>query len=846
MLIYILLFLSGFAGLVYQVLWMKQLGLLFGSSAHAAAATLACLFAGFSIGSWFWGRRASRTPHALRLYAALQLGIAITAVCYFAILQIYYQIYPFLYQQIHSRPLLLIVKFLLTLLLIFPPAFCMGGTLPAIGQYLISKRNVFGATAARVYAINTLGAALGAFLAGFHLPIWLGFRLTFLSAMILSAIVACLAFWLARRAQHIPTDQPLPPVRESDTTARPHTAAANRNRWAILPLCFLSGFGFLALEVLWTRMFGQVLENSVYTYATILVIVLICLAAGAGISSLLARLETSPYLLLTALTLMAGTAIMATPFILMRLTDNLQVISFRGSWGAYVSLIFGYGFLTLGPAALLTGTIFPLLMKAEERYAASPGNSLGRMGAVDTAGSILGALLCGFALLEWLGMWRTMQLLAVLYLATSLLLPFAWNRRGILLKAASALVILLAFTSLDPTNLPIISIDPLRGPEEILQIWEGRDCTVAVTSDRHGLAIKINSHYGLGSTGSYSQSRMQNDIPLFAYPGTQSIFFLGMGTGITAGGALDPQFTKTQRVVAAELVPEVIAATRTYFTNHDGFDYTGGLFEDPRATILAEDGRHYLMATDERFDMINSDLFVPFRVGDGNLYSVEHFESVKQSLHPGGVFIQWLPLYMMTEYEFSVITRTMLEVFDQVSLWRGAFQPLEEIVALVGHIPPYALPACGRSSREDRKASVAGKSHRDIQRLMLPLDPQSILLFYGGNVTASQELFAAYPLNRDDRPLIEYMAPRTYRREADGPTPWFVGPRILRLIEQLQQRCPPDQDPLLAKRSPGARRLPLAGTAFHRARIREIAGHEPGLREDWQRFVEHWTNQDTD
>ncbi|MFU8780979.1 MAG: fused MFS/spermidine synthase [Kiritimatiellia bacterium] len=845
--IFILVFFSGFAGLVYQVLWMKQLGLLFGSTAHAAAATLACLFAGFSLGSWFWGRRAAQSPNALRLYAALQLGIALTAVFYFGILQGYYQIYPFLYQHIHSRPLLLIVKFLLTLLLIFPPAFCMGGTLPAIGQYLISKRSRFGVTATRVYGVNTLGAALGAYMAGFHLPLWLGFRLTFLSSMIISAGVSILAFQIARHTHATHSDQPLPPPDEPRaTTLTQVPASARSGRWAILPLCFLSGFGFLALEVLWTRMFGQVLENSVYTYSTILVIVLICLSAGALISSFLSRTRISPYLMLTALTLLSGTAIALTPFVLMRLTNNLQVIAFRGTWPSYIRLIFRYGFLTFGPPALLAGTVFPLLMKAEERYAEFPGKSLGRMAAVDTAGSILGALLCGFVFLEWLGMWRTMQGIAVLYLAASFVLPFAWNKRGIPIKCASVLAIILVGTTLNPTHLPITSIDPLRGPEEVLQIWEGRDCTVAVTRDRHGLAIKINSHYGLGSTGSYMQSRMQNDIPLFAYPQTESIFFLGMGTGITAGAALHPQFHNTQHIVTAELVPEVIDAARTYFTRHEGVDYTGGLFEDPRARILAEDGRHFLMASGERFDMINSDLFVPFRVGDGNLYSKEHFESSKHSLTPGGVFVQWLPLYMMTEYEFFVIARTMLEVFDQVSLWRGTFQPLEEIVALVGHTPPYALPASGLDESAARLAAVAGKSHHDVQRLSLPLDPQSILFFYAGNVTASRERFEAYPVNRDDHPLIEYMAPRNYRQETDGPTPWFVGPRILRLIEELQQRCPPDQDPLLAHRSAQARRLPLAGTAFHRARIWEVVEHEPGLREDWQRFVSLWTSANVD
>jgi spermidine synthase len=543
---------------------------------------------------------------------------------------------------------------------------------------------------------------------------------------------------------------------------------------------------------------------------------------------------------MTVITLLGGIAIAATPSVVMALTNSLEVVAFKGSWSRYIGLIFRNGILIFGPAALLTGTLFPLLMKAEEQYAISAGRSIGRMAAINTTGSIMGALICGFVFLEHFGMWQSMQLLAGMYLLIAIIIPHTWNKQGLALKAIGIGTLTFTWIVLLPSELPITSIDPLRGPENILASWEGKDCTVAVTEDDYGLAIKINSHYGLGSTASYMQARMQNHIPLMAYPETESIFFLGMGTGITAGGSLDELFPNTREVIACELVPEVISAAKEYFTDYKGFDYTGGLFEDPRVTILPEDGRHYLMATDKRFDMINADLFVPFRIGDGSLYSLEHFQSVKNSLNPGGVFVQWLPLYMMTEYEFHVITRTMLEAFDQVSLWRANFQPLEEVVALVGHTSPFVMPPTKDDFSADRALAVKGKQYMDIQRLSLPLDSQSILFFYGANVTASRDMFSEYPINTDDHPLIEYMAPRTYRREIDGPTPWFVGPRILRFIEKLQANCPPDQDPLLSLRSDNAQSLPLAGTAFHRARIWETVGHEGEQQKAWNQFVEYW------
>jgi spermidine synthase len=441
----------------------------------------------------------------------------------------------------------------------------------------------------------------------------------------------------------------------------------------------------------------------------------------------------------------------------------------------------------------------------------------------------------------------TMQVISVIYLAAALILPLTWNVKDLAVKAIGGIFILLLFTVLDPTKLPVSSVDKMRHQEEILETWQGSDCTVAVARDAYGLSIKINSHYSLGSTGAFMQEKLQADIPLMIYPKTESIFFLGMGTGITAGSALDEQFPSVKRIVACELVPEVIIAAEKYMTNVDGFDTTGGLFTDPRATVLAEDGRHYLMAAGDSFDMINADLFVPYRSGAGSLYSKEHFETVKESLQPGGVFFQWLPLYQVTENEFSIIARTMLEVFDQVSLWRNNFQPGEEVVVFAGHKDMTPLPACSIDSSEDKLFAVTGKNHSDLQQLSLPFNSQTILFFYCGNLTEAKDLFAEYPVNTDDKPVIEYMAPRSYRNRTDGPLPWFVGPRLARLVEKVQSRCPLGSDPLLVNRTAGNRRLPAAGANFHRARIwevmRGVVGSEEECKKSWQRFLAEWTDQ---
>lgn len=326
-------------------------------------------------------------------------------------------------------------------------------------------------------------------------------------------------------------------------------------------------------------------------------------------------------------------------------------------------------------------------------------------------------------------------------------------------------------------------------------------------------------------------------------PDAKEIFFLGLGSGITAGSALDSRFPQVKQVIACELVRDVVTAAEKYMTDFNGFDPTNELFNDPRAKVIVEDGRHYLMASNETFDIINSDLFVPFRSGAGSLYSLEHFQRSRGRLNEGGLFVQWLPLYQVTEYEFSVIAKTMLQAFDQVTLWRHNFQPGDEAVALIGHKEAGPLPPSEVDSSRDKQIAVSGKSHRDLEQLNLPLNPQTITLFYCGNLSQSMDLFEKFPINSDNHPIIEYMAPRSYRSMGVEKSPWFTGDDFATLVGKLLAQCPPTNDPALASRNPANQRLPIAGHAYHQARIADLDGDESRTIDQWDRFVQEWTNQ---
>ncbi len=794
-----LAFLSGFAALVYQVLWLKELGLLFGNTAHAAATTLAVFFLGLAGGGRFFGAKAAGTRRPLRAYALLEIGIASSALLYFLVTRLFHAVYGAVFESVeHSLLLSTLVKFVLSLGILFPPAFFMGGTFPYLGEQLVRTREELGRTGSLLYAVNTAGAALGAFAAGFVLPIQLGFRGSYLVAVAINVVVAVVAWGWAgpARAASAGLGDVAPPEGE------PPPGALLRSPRRIAGLAFLSGALTLALEVLWTRMFAQVFQNSVYSFSAILVTFLVALALGSALANALCRLRTSPTAILGVLLVLSGALAGSTPFVFHALTDGLQSIDAEGGWGAYVAAIFrGTAIVILVPGILI-GSVFPYLLRISQGVSTGAGLTIGRLAAINGIGGILGSLAAGFLLLEGLGLWASIQVLATLYF---LALPIAVDElspRRLVPRIALALVALAALAAAGPSRLPVIRLDPGEA-EQLLEVSESGHGTVAVIARGSQRGIKVDNTYMLGGLDGYFAERRQSQIPLFLHPDARSVFFLGMGTGTTAGGALD---FPVREVVVCELLPNVVAAARRHFAQE-----SNGLFEDPRVRIVVEDGRHFLAGTSQRYDVIISELFVPWHAGTGTLYSREHFRIARSRLRPGGIFVQWLPLTHMTRTEFDIIARTMLEEFPQVTLWRANFVSHAE-VALVGAAEIGALDPAAVAR------NVAQVIPRRAEDRVTDADVVPWVL-YAGNLSACRPLFADAPVNTDDRPVIEYVAPKAVQRERSGEVPWLTSFELSRLFGEVFSAVPPGEDPHLEALSPEQIAYVQAGLALFRVGV---------------------------
>ncbi|MCC6001282.1 MAG: hypothetical protein JJU19_10535, partial [Pararhodobacter sp.] len=200
------------------------------------------------------------------------------------------------------------------------------------------------------------------------------------------------------------------------------------------------------------------------------------------------------------------------------------------------------------------------------------------------------------------------------------------------------------------------------------------------------------------------------------------------------------------------------------------------------------------------YDMIIADLFTPWRAGVGNVYTVEHYHLAASRLNPGGAYVQWMPLYQVSRTEFEIIANTMAQVFPELTLWRGDLYPERSILALVGRDDSAPLDP----------ATLAAQ-----WRLMTGEDtPDAVLVdralkFYAGNLASG--IFAHAPVNTDDHPLIEYLAPRTHRAVIAGTARFLVGPERDRLYADLLDAMPPEADPHLTRLTPAQAARPVAG-----------------------------------
>jgi spermidine synthase len=789
-----LFFLSGVGGLILQVLWMYRLGLVFGNAAYATAATLSAFFLGLALGGWFLGRVAARVSRPLATYGLIEIGIGATALLWIPGLGLYADHYATVNALFAGhRGVLIAGKFLFSISLLLLPTFLMGGTFPMLTHCVVRSRLQLGRRGTLLYALNTLGAALGAFLAGFYLLPLLGVGRAYLLAVGLLFFVGAASLILDRvvaprsAGAEEPTDvEMLSQDAHGDTRSEPsHTPEK-----LIVMLAVASGFLTLSAETLWTRMFAQVLQNSVYSFSAILVVFLIALALGGLLAHALARTPWDPTAVLGGLLIAGALMVGLSPAVFDWASSGLTYVAPQAAWSAYLWAVFRLVTLVVLAPTVLMGAVFPFLLKASTGTRRATGALVGRLVLFNSLGAVVGPVLVGFVLLDLVGLWVSIKILAILYGAMALLVMPSWSEGRSLGRAAvSALGLIVV------VGLPSPSVVRLEPGEHLRKVWQASDGVLSVVERDGNLQMRLDNYYALGDSRSWLVEQMQAHVPLMIHPNPRRALFLGLGTGLTAGAALSHD---VDRVVSAELVPNVVRAAEEFFS-----PWTNGLFSDPRVEIVTDDARNFLLGSNEAFDVIVGDLFTPWHAGTGSLYTLEHFELVREHLTEGGLFAQWLPMYQLTPEGFETIAATFAAVFPQVTVWRADFSDSRASIALVGQAADSRLD---QDVLRHNSQYVTGNPESQ--------DDHMATLFYLGNLTGSPRPVSRIGLNTDDRRIVELRAPVLAQDAGAGQETFLVGPVLEALLTSIRNASRPNLDPYLSALPESETRYAEAGLLY--------------------------------
>lgn len=799
-----LLFVSGALALVYEILWMRRFTALFGATTPAVATTLASVFLGFTAGSLVVGTRAARSRRPLRAYGVLEIGAALGALLVEPLLKLYDQFYPLFYQTWAGSPAgFTAVRIVLALGALFWPTFCMGGTVPLLGQAIAAGRRRLGLSAGGLYAANTLGAALGAFSVPFLWLPNLSAQASYGMCIAGSLLIGVTAWRLDPGPQQADSTKP---AKKNTRPLKISLAILSLPVMALLAA--LSGALLFILQVTWERMFAQIHENSIHSFSVVLAVLLLGLGGGAALARELLRQGRTPQRLLGAAWIAAGGVVLGTPPAFLAWTDGLSYLESQGGWTVYGLRIFWLALPTVLIPTLLAGMALPLLMEmAGHASVQSAGRVLGWLLAVNTAGAIVGALLAAFLLPSALGLWTSLAGVGVIMIVAGevcLGLRSAgrnWPARRLILCG----LVVGELVLWNPIQLTRTNLHPAAG-EKLLALRESSHGIVAVVENGPSRRIKLNNSYVLGGTASMGDERMQAHLPLLLHPAPKQVAFLGLGTGITAGAAL---LHPVERVTVLEIVPEVIAAARDYFG-----EANLSIVTSPRVRILAEDARHFLSGSAQKFDVIVGDLFVPWRRGEASLYTADQFKAARRALAPGGVFCQWLPMFQLSEEEFNIVAASFLDVFPETTLWRGDFAPHEPALALIGQLDNAAIDPANVERR--LREPNADKANPALAHAA------GFWMFLAGPLDPREPRFARARRNRENEPWLEILGPLAHAGSSRGRAPLFVGRPLELFLSELRAR--PLGDTPLARLNDGARQWREAGAKLSEASILAAEG----------------------
>lgn len=750
----LLLFASGAAALIYQLLWIKQLSLIVGVDVYAITIAIGAFFAGLAGGGLLFGRRADRSSRPWLYYAALEVGIAVLGVA--ATLALAHSAFAFAKLEALVGPLAWVLPFALVGL----PALLMGGTVPVLVRAVAPDAAQLARIGGVLYAANTAGAIAGTLLTVFLLIPTLGVRGSALAAGAMNLAAAVAAFLFARTSVHSPIRATQDAMQAPDV---PRRSAETR---LALALYSIAGGIALGYEVIWSQTIVQWTSTRSFAFAIVLATYLVGLAIGSALYARRAARIADAWgafgLLISAAGVIALLAVTTLGGWLQPLQVRAATLAFNLTHTESIAMVARFATATVWVVllpTLLLGAAFPLALRLIA-HADTAGRDTGAVIALNTFGGIVGTLLTGFVLVPALGLERSlasMALCACLVGAVAVLRgpgvrqQLRWATLGCGLFAIAGVVMI------SPNQLATLLANARRG--ELVFSESSAGGTVAVIEQQAGknrfrrLYVDGVSNSGDSMT-SLRYMRLQALLPLIIHHGEpRSAMVIGLGTGITTGSLL--RYPDLETRVVAELLPGIVNAAPLFQGNY-------GVTADSRIEIRLRDGRRELLRNDQRYDLITLEPPPPSAAGVVNLYSTDFYVLAAKRLNTHGLLAQWLPLPTQTDADTRSLVRSFLDAFPYATLWTTE---LHEML-LIGSQSPIELDAARISARFN--APEVSETLREVGIA----SPQALLATWVMDRAGLEQYASDARAVTDDDPRIEY-------------GPWVLPDEFPKVLSQL-------------------------------------------------------------
>ncbi len=782
-------FVSGLAGLLYQVVWTRYLALFLGHTSYAVVTVLVAFMGGLAAGNALLGPRVDTLRRPLFFYACLEAGIGLFAVIFPSYFEGIHQVFLSLIRSIHPEGLSrLALQFLFAGLTILVPTVLMGATLPVLTKFVTRSLSELRGKVAALYAINSAGAVVGILLADWWWIPSLGLEAVVQIGATLSLGIALLAYVISVKSGEGMV------VERKISGPEPAAEIFSEREWKVaLVAVGLSGFAAMLYEVAWTRLLALALGSSTHAYSLMLATFIGGIAVGSWLVFAWKRPIDTWVAFAWAELAIAGSLLVSLgfydllPYAFAHLADWIarRPAAYPLYELAQALICFG----VLFPPAVCLGMTLPLASRMATVDLQRTGRSVGRVFAVNTLGTVLGAAMTGLVLLPSLG------LAVTLALGIGLNGLIGWvvlaSRRGPILKpalqalAATALLMVLVGWLLGERwsrtfalglwrdASPPASVEDFRRRAELGELAYHRDgagstvVVIAMTNlaGQRNVSLKVNGKADASSGVDMSTQMLLGHLPMLLHPAAQSVLVVGAGSGVTVGTVL--QHPGVRSVDLVEISPEVIEVAREYFApfNHDAL-------RDPRCRTRIEDAKTFLQTTLESFDVIVTEPSNPWMAGVAAVFSREYYQDCLARLKPGGLCAQWVQTYETDDETFATVVATFGSVFPHLSLWQTSTSDL----VLIGSAQPFQTDLPGLVRRMEAPAVTADLRQIEITR------PVNVLAL---QMVAFGDAFFLAPdgttIHSDFHPVLEYRALRAFFARGMAMVPY-------RLNEALHPR----------------------------------------------------------